>query len=102
MPRVREIKSISQCFNWVELILKKELNLAMSFFLVWKLYIIKKNCGDIRAEESVLGGEVEQPLAQQSVVLLQVLDQVGLLLHHFLQVGALPVAKMKTVSNHWN
>lgn len=53
-------------------------------------------------EESVLGGEVEEPLAQQSVVLFQVLDQVGLLLHHFLQAGALPVAKRQTVSNHRN
>lgn len=45
---------------------------------------------------SVLGGEVEQPLAQLSVVLFQVLDQVGLLLHHFLQTGALPVTDRST------
>lgn len=45
---------------------------------------------------SVLGGDVEQPLAQLSIVLFQVLDQVGLLLHHFLQTGALPVTNRST------
>lgn len=44
----------------------------------------------------MLGGEVEQPLAQLSVVLFQVLDQVSLLLHHFLQAGALPVTNRST------
>lgn len=42
---------------------------------------------------SVLSGEVEQPLAQQGVVLFQVLDQVGLFLHHLVQVGALSVTQ---------
>lgn len=46
---------------------------------------------------SVLSSEVEQPLAEQSVVLFQVLDQVGLLLHHLLQVGALSVMEKKHV-----
>lgn len=41
---------------------------------------------------SVLGGEVEQPLAQQGVVLFQVLYKVGLLFHHLLQAGALSEA----------
>lgn len=38
----------------------------------------------------MLGSEVEQPLTEQSVVLFQVLYQVGLLLHHLLQIGTLP------------
>lgn len=45
---------------------------------------------------SVLSREVEQPLAEQSVVLFQVLDQVGLLLHHLLQVGTLSGRKKST------
>lgn len=45
---------------------------------------------------SVLSGEVEQPLAQQGVVLFQVLDQVGLLLHNLLQTGALSVTQITT------
>ena len=45
---------------------------------------------------SVLSGEVEQPRAEQSVVLFQVLDQVGLLLHHLLQTGTLSVRKENT------
>lgn len=42
---------------------------------------------------SVLSSKVEQPLAQQGVVLFQVLYQVGLLLHHLLQTGAFSVTQ---------
>lgn len=45
---------------------------------------------------SVLSGEVEQPLAQQCVMLFQVLYQVSLLLHHLLQAGALSMANKST------
>ena len=38
---------------------------------------------------SVLGRLVEQPLAQQGVVLFQILYEVRLLLHHLLQTTAL-------------
>lgn len=44
----------------------------------------------------MLSSQIEQPLAEQSVVLLQVLYQVGLLLHHFLQIGTLSVMKKNT------
>lgn len=44
----------------------------------------------------MLCSEVEQPLAEQSVVLFQVLYQVGLLLHHLLQIGTLSVMKEDT------
>lgn len=47
---------------------------------------------------SVLGGEVEQPLAQQIIVLFQVFYQVGLLLHHLLQIGTLSVTNERHVS----
>lgn len=46
---------------------------------------------------SLLGGEVEQPLAQQIIVLFQVLYQVGLLLHHLLQIGALSVTNKRQI-----
>lgn len=46
--------------------------------------------------QSVLSRQIEQPLAEQSVVLFQVLYQVGLLLHHFLQIGTLSVMKKNT------
>lgn len=43
----------------------------------------------------VLCGEVEQPLAQYGVVLFQVLDQIGLFLHHLLQIRASSVTKIR-------
>lgn len=46
---------------------------------------------------SVLSGEVEQPLAQQRVVLFHVLYQVGLLLHHLLQTGALSMTNKRHI-----
>lgn len=45
----------------------------------------------------MLSGEAEQPLAEQSVVLFQVLYQVGLLLHHLLQIGTFPVMNKNTL-----
>lgn len=44
----------------------------------------------------MLSSEVEQPPAEQSVVLCQVLYQVGLLLHHLLQIGTLSEMKKNT------